>query len=80
MAEVMTQSKSNRASDFVEALVRMQKECNVDQLALSQWGIQEQDFERFAANARSTMGGLFAFDPHQLTDEEIIQIYKESFR
>lgn len=80
MAEVMTQSKSNRPSDFIEALERMQKECGVDQLALSEWGIQEEDFERFAANARDTMGGLFLFDPRPLSDEEIIAIYKESYR
>lgn len=80
MAEVMTQTKSNRPSDFVEALVRMQKECGVDQLALSEWGIQKEDFGRFAENARSTMGGLFQLDPHALTDEEILQIFQESYR
>lgn len=80
MAEVMTQAKSNRPSDFVEALVRMQKECGVDQLALSDWGIQEEDFGRFAENARSTMGGLFQLDPHPLTDEEILHIFQESYR
>lgn len=37
MAEIMTQQKSNRPSDFIDALVRMQKECNVYQLKLSDW-------------------------------------------
>lgn len=80
MAEVMTQSKSNRASDFIEALERMQKECGVNQLALSQWGIKESDLERFVVNAKTTMGGLFSVDPRELSDEELLQIYKESFR
>lgn len=80
MAEVMTQQKSNRSSDFMDALIRMQKECEVYQLKLSDWGLKEEDLPKMVQNARETMGGLFMFDPRPLTDEEVLGIYKNSYR
>ena len=80
MADVMTQQKSNRPSDFMDALIRMQKECEVYQLKLSDWGLKEEDLPKMVQNARETMGGLFMFDPRPLTDEEVLSIYKNSYR
>lgn len=80
MAEIMTQQKSNRPSDFIDALVRMQKECDVYGLKLSIWGLKEEDFPKMVQNARETMGGLFLFDPRPITDEEVLNIYKKSYR
>lgn len=80
MAEIMTQQKSNRPSDFMDALIRMQKECEVYQLKLSDWGLKEEDLPKMVQNARETMGGLFMFDPRPLTDEEVLSIYKNSYR
>lgn len=80
MAEIMTQQKSNRPSDFINALVRMQKECDVYGLKLSIWGLKEEDFPKMVQNARETMGGLFLFDPRPMTDEEVLNIYKKSYR
>ncbi len=80
MAEAMAQLKSNRPSDFIDALVRMQKECKVYGLKLSDWGIKMEDFPKMVQNARDTMGALFTLDPHPLTDEEILGIYQKSFK
>ena len=80
MAEIMTQQKSNRPSDFIDALIRMQKECNIYGLQLSEWGLKEEDIPKMAQNARDTMGGLFMFDPHPLLEEEVIAIYQKSFK
>lgn len=80
MAEIMTQQKSNRPSDFIDALVRMQKECDVYRLKLSDWELKEEDLPKMVQNAKETMGGLFMFDPHPLTDEEILAIYTKSYR
>ncbi len=80
MAEVMTQLKSNRPSDFIDALVRMQKECKVHGLKLSDWGIKMEDFPKMVQNARDTMGALFTLDPRPLTDEEVLNIYQKSFK
>ena len=76
----MTEKKSARPSDFVDALEFLQKECGVDDIKLSDYGITPEDFPRFADNAVNTMGGLFVYDPRQLTNQEIIKIYAESYK
>lgn len=80
MYEVMTEKKSARPSDFVDALVYMQEQCEVADIRLSEFGIMPEDFPRFADNAVNTMGGLFMNDPRQLTNQEVIQIYAESYK
>ena len=80
MFEIMTEKKSARPSDFVDALMYLQKECGVDGIKLSDYGITPDDFPRFADNAVNTMGGLFAFDPRPLDRAEIIDIYAQSYK
>ncbi len=80
MAEAMTGQPSNDPMDFVRALAAMQKACGVDTLTMSEWGITEADLPRFVQNARDNMGGLFGVDPRKLTDEEVLGIYRDSFR
>ena len=80
MAEMMTQKKSNRPSDFIDALITLQKECKVHSIKLSEFGIQSEDFPKFLQNARDTMGGLFTLDPRPITDEEILHIFKKSYK
>ena len=48
----MTQKKSNRPSDFIDALITLQKECKVHSIKLSEFGIQSEDFPKFLQNAR----------------------------
>ena len=31
-------------------------------------------------NARATMGNLFTLDPRPLTDDEVLDIYRKSYR
>lgn len=80
MYEVMTEKKSARPSDFVDALDYMQKECGVDNIKLSEFGISPTDFPRFADNALNAMGGLFDYDPRALSRAEIIKIYSDSYK
>lgn len=80
MAEAMTQKKSNRPSDFIDALVLMQKACHVDQIKMSDWGIQKEDLPKMVQNARETMGGLYQVDPRPLTDDEILSIYEKAYK
>ncbi len=80
MYEIMTEKKSARPSDFIDALLFLQKECGVDNIKLSDYGISPVDFPRFADNAVNTMGELFQFDPRPLTSTEIIGIYSKSFK
>lgn len=80
MYSAMTEKKSARPSDFIDALEFMQKECGVDDIKLSSYGITPTDFPRFADKAVNSMGGLFVLDPRPLTNQEIIGIYAESFK
>ncbi len=80
MAEVMTQQKSNRPSDFIDALERMKKECHVDNIMLSDYGIKTDDLPKMVQNARDTMGGLFMLDPRPLFDEEVLSIYQQAYK
>lgn len=80
MAETMTGKVSNDPMDFIHALVYMQKACGVGSLKMSDWRIKESDFPAFFMNAKVNMGRLFAFDPHPLTNEEILSIYRNSYK
>lgn len=80
MAEAMTMEPSKRPSDFIDALVKMQKACKVDDLKLSDWGIKKEDLPEMVKNAKETMGGLFQLDPRMLTEDEILAIYEKAYR
>lgn len=80
MAEAMTGQKSTNVSAYVDALVTMQKACQVDNLKMSDWKIQPSDLPGFVKNARETMGGLFQVDPRRLSDEELLNIYRLSYK
>ena len=80
MAEVMTGKKTDDPNDFLEALLAMQRACGVDDIRLSDKGVKPEDLPDMIQNARYAMGGLFALDPHPLTDEECLAIYTESYK
>ncbi len=80
MATAMTGKPSTDPNDFIEALAALQKACGVDQIALSEWGAKQEDFVALAQNARSTMGRLFSADRRELTEEDVVAIYAESYR
>jgi len=58
----------------------MKKECHVDNIKLSEWGLKEEDLPKMVQNARDTMGGLFTLDPRPLTDDEVLNIYRQSYK
>jgi len=80
MAEKMTQQKAKRPSDFLDALAVMQRECGVDNIKLSDWGITGADAERITQNAIDTGQMMFDADPRFLNREEITKIYLSSIR
>lgn len=80
MSEIMTGNKSIDPSDFIKALICMQRECGVYNMKLSDWGVPKEDFPKMVNNAREAMGALFRLDPHILTDSEIFDIYEKSYK
>lgn len=80
MAKALGKSDATCALDFVIALEELQKACDVDGLKMSDYGMLYDDLEKYVANARATMGGLFACDPTPLSDEDVLKIYQTSYK
>jgi alcohol dehydrogenase len=73
-------AKAAGCSDFCQELDRLQKECGVDALAMSEFGIKREDLEAINENAWATMGGLFELDRIKLTKAESLAILEESYK
>lgn len=80
MAKVMGIEKADQPEDFITALVKLQKDCGVADLKMSQFGITDDEFMTLAKGARSMQGGLFDANPCEMTDEECAGIFKKSYR
>ena len=73
-------AEADRPMAFVNALGDLQAAGGVDDLRMSDDGIKPEDFPRMAQLARDAMGGLFAYDPSPLSDEDVIRIFTQSYR
>lgn len=65
---------------FIKALSKLKKNCGVDDLKMSDFGIRQEDIPELAKNARDTMGGLFKVDRYNLSFEETVEIIKNSYK
>lgn len=79
MARVMGIPEADKPEDFVTALVRLQEECGVADLKMSEYGISREECMTLAVNARETMGGLFVANPCELSDEDCAGIFERSY-
>ena len=80
MARVMGIPDADKPEDFITALVQLQKDCGVDDLKMSDYGITTNEFMTLAVNARETMGGLFLANPCTMSDEECAGIFAQAYR
>lgn len=67
-------------TDFIEQLTKLEAECGVDKLKMSDYGIVPDEFRTLAQNARSAMGGLFTGDPVFVSEDDCVKIYEKSYR
>lgn len=65
--------------DFVAALADLQAQCKVDTLKMSDFGVDNADFGKYADHAFSDMGGLFRVDPQPLTRQDVMEILAQSY-
>ena len=79
LAKALGRQDADSAQDFVDALVQLMNDCGVGELKMSDYGITAEEFPAMVKNARE-MGGLFSADPTELSDEDILTIYRGSFR
>lgn len=80
MAQALGKKDASKPMDFITALAKLQEDCGVADLKMSDYGIQPNEFMTLAQNARATMGGLFLCDRVPLSDEECAAIYEKSYR
>lgn len=80
MAKLMGMEHAEKPEDFITALVRLQENCNVADLKMSDYGIDPDEFLKMAQNARDTLGPNFLNDPCQLSNEDCVKIYQKSYQ
>lgn len=80
MAKVMGMEDAKDPMDFITMLVKLQKDCGVDDLKMSDYGIKPEEFETLAKNAKETVGILFNFDRSKLSIADCVSIYSESYK
>jgi len=80
MAKVMGIPNANKPEDFITALLKLQKDCDVDDLKMSDYGFKPDESMTLAKGARSMQGGLFEANPCEMTDEDCAGIFDKSYR
>lgn len=80
MAQAMGMPEATKPEDFLTALDRLQEACGVADLKMSDYGITPDEFETLMRNTGEVMGVMFTSDRVQMTDDDIMNIYKESYK
>lgn len=80
MAQALGMQDAQKPEDFITMLVKLQEDCDVADLKMSDYGIQPSEFDTLARNARETMGGLFAANPCEMTHDDCVEVLRKSYR
>lgn len=80
MAKAMGIAHADKPEDFITALVKLQKDCEVADLKMSDYGFEPDEFMILAQGARSMQGGLFLANPCEMTDEDCAEIFRKSYK
>lgn len=80
MAKALGKKDASAPMDFVTVLHDLKVACHVDQLKMSDYGIQVEEMPKYAQNAYDTMGHLFAVDPAEIPFDATVEIMKKSFQ
>lgn len=73
-------SDAEKPMAFVRAMQKLKKECGVDNLKMSDYGIRPDEMETLARGAHKMMSNLFAMDRYTLSLQENIDIFKAAYR
>ena len=80
MAKIMGMEDAKEPMDFIKMLVKLQEDCGVADLRMSDYGITPDEFEIMAKNAKDTMGFLFTCDRTELSIDDCVGIYEASYK
>lgn len=78
--QVMGMKEANKPEDFISMLLKLQRDCGVDQLKISDYKICPEEFPKIATKAKETMGKLFAFDPCDMSRKDCIEILAKYYK
>ena len=70
---------NERPMSTIYALRRLRKECGVDKIKMSDWGLAPKYFEAIAEKSIKNSPVLFKRDPIVLSKEEVVQILNDSY-
>ena len=80
MAKFLGLNDAKEPMDFIKALDKLQHDCGVDNLKMSDYGITQDEFAAMAKNAKDCMSLLFEFDPAKLSLQDCENIYRDSYK
>ena len=80
MARAMGMAGADQPQDFITALSKLQKECGVDDLRMSDYGFEKSEAMTLAVGARTMQGGLYPATPYDVSDEDVAAMFAASYR
>ncbi|MDE5852745.1 MAG: iron-containing alcohol dehydrogenase [Oscillospiraceae bacterium] len=80
MAQALGMKDAKKPDDFIYMLMKLEEECNVADLKMSEYGMTPDEFPKLIKNARDTIGGLFDCDRVPIDDKDCEAIFKESYK
>lgn len=80
LAQALGDTQATEPMDFIRALKRLQEDCGVHDLKMSDYDIKPEDFPEMARIAKSAMAFLFKNDRIELSEDDVVEIYTKAFR
>lgn len=80
MAKALSGRMEATETDLLKTLYEMEKECSVDQLRMSDYGITKDELGLFCTNAMEFASELFEIEPKPLTRERVMEILCKSYQ
>ncbi|GHT94320.1 alcohol dehydrogenase [Alphaproteobacteria bacterium] len=80
MAQAIGMESAAAPMDFITALIKLQEDCGVADLKMSDYGITTDELETLAKNVKETMGRSFLADRCELSIEDCAAIYRDSYK
>lgn len=80
LAQALGMPEATKPEDFLTALQRLQEACGVAELKMADYGICPCEFGTFVRNARDVMGIMFTSDRIPMSDEDILTIFRDSWK
>lgn len=79
LAQLMADATASEATDFINSLVNLQRDCKVNQLKMSKYGIERDELPKLVSLAFKMDPYAFTCDPYKMNDEEALAILEESY-